>query len=427
MARLTLDDGGTQRSFRLNPGKITIGSGESCTLKLSSPDVAEVHAELEITTEEAILTPRPGVAPPTILGRPVNGPTRVPSNGEFRIGAAVFNVSDGSKQPASSGTVERKAAARPSVTRTRRTVKRSIPTWGIVLILAASGLVIYFVGQGWIGDAGEVAYNPHERLRVAIENFNEGAIGRAEQEIERIDLTLAPELRPQLEELQRKIAKRDAAAEVAAWNVEGSKHFETQLKGFVNKRLLGDNVPRERARVFLKRCADFRKRWPQHPELPWVNRYQTRYASIAKMHEPPTFTDVAYEIKTMTWAKPRDYRKSFEMLTAFEAGASTGDFDACTELRDSLTTEREAYFTDRMQQAKWHWERKETGQAVATLVELIIGMGDAEMADQAAFEFVRLPGIEEWLSGYHTRKAEKFQLLVEHPAIRDMAGELGLL
>ncbi|MAF64314.1 MAG: hypothetical protein CMJ84_01470 [Planctomycetes bacterium] len=427
MARLTLEEGGTHRAFKLNPGKITIGSAEACTLRLSSADVAEVHAELEITADATILTPRPGVAPPTILGRPVSGPTRVPGNGEFRIGGALFKVSDGTDLPAASTAAPRKSASRPAVTRARRTVKRGVPTWGIVLGLAVGGIMIYFVGRGWLGEAAEVVYNPNERLRVATENFNEGAIGRAELEIERIDLALAPELRPQVEALQAKIAGRSAAAEVAAWNVEGNKHFETQLKGFVSKYMLGDNVPRERARVFIKRCEDFRKRWPAHPELTWVNRYQTRYASIAKMHEAPTFTDVAYEIKTLTWAKPRDYRRSFEMLAQFEQGATGADYDACTELHDTLVTERDAYFTDRMQQAKWHWERKETGQSVATLVELVIGMGDAEMADQAAFEFVRLPGIEEWLKGYRSRKPEKFQLLIEHSSIRDFARECGLL
>ncbi|MDP6762001.1 MAG: FHA domain-containing protein [Planctomycetota bacterium] len=427
MARLTLDDGGTRRKFTLNPGKIIIGSGKGCTLRLAAPDVAELHAELEFTSEEeAILTPRPGVAPPTFGGKPVSGPTRLPADSEFRIGQALFTIGEGIAKPAAPA-VESRGPRRAAVTRTRRTVKRGLPTWGVVAILVGGAGVVYLVGRSWLGDAAEVVYSPHERLRVATENFNEGAIGRAELEISRIDLDLAPELRPQVEALQAKIGDREASARVAAWNVEGSKHFETQLKGFVNKYMLGDNVPRERARVFIKRCEDFRKRWPQHPELTWVNRYQTRYASIAKMHEPATFTDVAYEIKTLTWAKPRDYRKSFALLGDFEQGASSADYDACTELRDTLEVEREAYFTDRMQQAKWHWERNETGQSVATLVELIIGMGDAEMVDQAAHEFVRLPGIEDWLKGYRSRKPEKFQLLVEQPAISTLAREQGLL
>ena len=50
MARLILDDGGKRRAFKLNPGRMTIGSGEGATLRLDSGDVAEVHAELRAAT-----------------------------------------------------------------------------------------------------------------------------------------------------------------------------------------------------------------------------------------------------------------------------------------------------------------------------------------------------------------------------------------
>lgn len=93
MARLILEDGGQRRAFRVNPGKLTIGSGEGAALKLSSTDVAEVHAELVIGEDGSmVLHPRPGVLPPTVLGRPVKTPTRLPANGEFRIGEAVFRL-----------------------------------------------------------------------------------------------------------------------------------------------------------------------------------------------------------------------------------------------------------------------------------------------------------------------------------------------
>ena len=45
MARLILEEDGQTRRFRLNEGKLTIGSGEAATLRCHSADVAEVHAE----------------------------------------------------------------------------------------------------------------------------------------------------------------------------------------------------------------------------------------------------------------------------------------------------------------------------------------------------------------------------------------------
>ena len=47
MARLIVEEGGKARRFKLNPGTLTIGSGESATLTLESSELAEVHAELE--------------------------------------------------------------------------------------------------------------------------------------------------------------------------------------------------------------------------------------------------------------------------------------------------------------------------------------------------------------------------------------------
>ena len=84
MARLILEEGGQRRAFRVNEGKLTIGSSESCTLTLASPDVAEIHAELEVHGEEITLRPRPGVTPPRVLGKAVSNPTRLPKSAEFR-------------------------------------------------------------------------------------------------------------------------------------------------------------------------------------------------------------------------------------------------------------------------------------------------------------------------------------------------------
>ena len=61
MATLILEEGGNTRRFRLNQGKVTIGSGESCTLTIADDNVAEVHAELELLKDSATLRLKKGV------------------------------------------------------------------------------------------------------------------------------------------------------------------------------------------------------------------------------------------------------------------------------------------------------------------------------------------------------------------------------
>jgi len=448
MVRLILEEGGKRRAFKLHAGRLTIGSGQDCTLTLTASDVAEVHAELEVAPEGILLVPRPGVVPPTVLGRPVTRPTKLSRNAEFRIGAAVFRLAaDEPDGPAASAVrsaagdrlaarTARRSAQRAGVERARapHQVKRGLPVWAILLIFVALVPIAYVVARGWAGQMSDASYNPHERLRVATVEFEGRAIKRAEDELKNVDLTLAPELKPQVDELRRKIAAAKAEAEVDAWNIHGTKVFDTQIEGFVKKRLLGDNVPRERARVFIKRCEDFKKKWPQHPKIEWINRYQARYASIAKMEEPPTFTDVAYEVETLTWAKPRYYDQAFALLDDFERNASPQDYDACVALRDEMVREREEYFIDRMQQAKWHWERgqknkdsTELGRSVEVLVQIIIWIGDADMAAKAAKELVHLESIDEWLRGYQKDLPEKFELLIRQPEVRDLALSLKLL
>ena len=155
----------------------------------------------------------------------------------------------------------------------------------------------------------------------------------------------------------------------------------------------------ERARVFVARCREFKQKWPEHPEIDWVDRYQARFEPIARLDEPPTYADVAYDVETLTWAKPRDYARAFAVLGDFMKSASGTDFDQAQKLEGELSTARKEYFVDRMQQAKWHWERNEPGSSVTELVYLIVMIGDEEMADQAAAELVELPRIDEHLRG----------------------------
>lgn len=443
MQRLILEEGGAQRAFRVREGKLTIGSGASCTLRLASPDVAEVHAELEVTGERVVLLPRPGVMPPTVQGRPVKEPTAVPTGSEFRIGGARFLLQAEGQPAAAAPTAAAMPAVKPAVRsgggarassagparprRAPRKIQRGIPTWGLAAIVLVVVVIGFFLMRGLVESTGDTRGNPYERLRVAKECFEQSYNQRALDELADVDLELAPELRAEVEELRAKIQSHNETAELVEWNTRGSEFLETQIKRFFSDRMQGDNVPRERARVFVARCREFRRKWPKHPEVGWVERYQERFEPIAALDQPATFADVSFDIETLTWAKPRAYGKAFALLDEFDQRASGPDREAAKELRAKLVTERQDYFTDRMLQAKYYWEKDEPSKSVGELVQLIVYIGDEDMANQAASEMLELPRIDEHLLGYKNHYPDRWNELLQNPLVRAKAGELGLL
>jgi hypothetical protein len=157
----------------------------------------------------------------------------------------------------------------------------------------------------------------------------------------------------------------------------------------------------------------------------WVDRYETRFRGIVDLSAPPTYADVAFEIESLTWAKPRDYEEAFAILERFIQTGPAAERDRALALKDKLDAERAEYFEDRMLQAKWHWEKDERGQAVEWLVQVIMKIGDPALAAEAARELLLLPGIEGWLSGYKENSPDKWQRLVREPSVADYAAEHG--
>ena len=96
-------------------------------------------------------------------------------------------------------------------------------------------------------------------------------------------------------------------------------------------------VNRPRARVFVKRCKDFKKTWPQHPELDWVDRYMARYAELAALDEPPTLEDVAYDSGAFRVAGT-DLRMTLGEVRARVPETATGDCSAEADFEGNVTT-----------------------------------------------------------------------------------------
>ena len=475
MARLILEEGETRRAFKVGEGRLTIGSGPSCALRLTSPNVAELHAELEITGGVAYLRPRPGVMPPLMHGQPVTHQTPLGDDVRFEIGAARFHflASDTGAVPAPSAAspkgsapvrpgkpaqqpkpvvkpgaraakpqpkqivAPKSAAARgdgaegASVQRTRARVKieKGMPTW-VLLCLIGGGLVIaVFVVKGMLGGTGETTVIPEATLARAQQRFESREFEASRSALALIDRTKVSEgLRRQIEALEQKMDTIDnAAATSSEHEREANDYRTTQLENFMKKRLLGDNPPRERVRVFLKRLREFRERWPEYPEMDWIDRHERLYSRLADLSEPPTLKDVAYEVETLTWAKPRYYGQAAGLLRKFIETASSSDREAAVTLLDELARAEEVHFIDQMQQAKYHYERKETGKCVGVLIALVVDLDNPEFRDEAAQEFVQLPGFDQFLRGYRTTNPRRYEDLIQHPRMREAAQRAGLI
>jgi len=451
MARLILEEGGERRAFRFQKGKLTIGSSDECTLRLESAEVAEIHCDLEFEEDRVVLRVRSGVTPPVVNGTSAPGVTVLGTSAVIGIGDATLrydldeNAALGSSPaPAAKSAAPKAAGARSAGSRiaskvaprtsksqiqhSKRSMSKGMPPWGYALIgLGLTGFVWLLVKNMDLGSG--TGYDPHERIRVASELYNEANHNGATQSLDLIDETtlsrMSPELRSKYNELRRRIEEKKHETDTDMANMLGTKWKATQLDRFRSDRLYGTNPPRERVRVFLKRVREFKERWPAHPEMDEVLRHETRFKEICDLSKPATFIDMAYEVKTMTWAMPRDYKGAFTVVEKHLI-ANPGDSAHCNGLLATMRTEQAEYFEDRMLQAKYHWEKNEGGQAVEWLVQLVIKLQDQEMAEDAADELVRLPGIEGWLNGYKEDRPEKYAALIEHPTISAKARELGL-
>jgi FHA domain len=443
MAKLYVEEGGRRRAFRVREGRLSLGAGEACTLRLESPDVADVHAEIELREGRVTLAPRPGVLPPTLDGKPVRAPAVLRDGARFTIGGAGFQLEyeegeAGAAAPGAAplpargapprGPAGANAAAaappRPRVTPTRplHEVRRGVPPWLVVLGFAAA-LLVGGALMGKLWNKGASSFNPVTRYNEAVAYHNVGEHDRAQQVLDNLDrASLPPDLRAKVEELEASIRDAHAERKLDFHNEQGTEYLDTQLKRFEKERLQGDPPP-EAVRVFLKRCRTFRETWPQHPDMDWVDRREARFRGYVDLGQPATFKDVEYEIKTLTWAMPRDYKQAFQLLDDFLAHASGEDHARALELQAKLVEERQAYFDDRMQQAAWLWRRDAKGEAVEWLAQLVLKVGDDAMQAAAAKELIGLPGIEGWLRGYKRDRPEKFDGLMEDAQIRAFARE----
>ncbi len=449
MGVLTVDEGGEARAFRISAGSLSMGSGEEMDLVLTAEEVALYHVDLECEDESLYVIPKPGVMPPTIHGVALKKKTRLGPGQELRVGKARVTWKSEGPEPAgaarpakasssgqprnapSSSGARRKSGGSSSTRRratgSRRsgktTAKKGVPGWLIAVgVLAIGGLVAFFLNQGLSGsnDAGDTASSKFH-LRKAEEMIASRNAEAAEENLGKISKSLmsADELR-RFDEVKAGILAEHAEIERLAEEERGKKWFRLYVGDYEKRYLSGEPEPAQ-ARLFLERCAEFRKRWPGHSQLAWVERQERRFASSIRLSDPLGFDDIMWRVRLDTTGRPRDYGEAFALLEDYRGKEEGSDERiALSNTVNRLKEERLVYHREQLEKSRSEFQKNRVSEATERLVQIIIGIGDEAMADEAAGFLIKFPEIEPILLGYREFRGETFDALAKNQVIAQL-------
>ena len=446
MGVLTVDEGGEPRAFRISEGTLSLGSGEEMDLQLSAEDVALYHADLSCEDESLFVAPQPGVMPPTIHGVALKKKTRLGPGQELRVGKAKITwASEGgasaapkaSRPSAGTSSGRRKPAGRSSGSKRSSSSRRSrsssssrgVPGWLIAVgVLAVAGIGFFFFSQGMAG-SNEVADTANSKFHLRkseelIANLNADA---AQDNLDKIVRSmLSPAELARIEVVEEGIRKE--RAEIARLEQEelGKKWFRKYVGDFEERYLSGDPEP-PKVRYFLELCADFRKHWPTHTRLDWVERQERRFGPSVKLTDPLTYDDVMWRADYLTSGRPRDYRTAFALLEEYE-GRVEGSVERVARANKvtELEAERALFHREQLKEAHKDFDGGRLDRATDRVVQLIMKLGDSAMEDEAAVIFIKFPKIEGVLKGYREFRPEDFEAISKNRVIAGYLVELGL-
>jgi len=465
VVRLVVEDGAERRAFRLGKGRLTIGSAQEAQLVLRSPGIAAVHAELELDDAGVRLRPRPGVLPPRVAGAaiasevvlhlrqpvevgqarlwlegdegPLLGPNTPQGGGVVAAGGGAGSARSLAREAQAAQAVRRQAAVDAARKAPKRSVvqrsgapgRKGIPTWlSVVVILAVAGGLVLFLKQS-LKSSVERGVAPVATLIASAERALKE--GDGETALVKLDLISdtqrpTPDEEARIKAIRAEVQERKEQVALDLQNQAGTNYFNVLLERYEERYLQGSPDP-AKVRLFLERCAEFQRRWPKHPQLDWVQRHETRFRGFVDPNQPPTWADVDWEVKSLVDSMPRDYRQALAILDAFLETARGEDEDAAEALRAKLVSERAEYAADRLQQARYEFEKDQVGKAVWWLVHSVIWLGDPELENDAAARLLKIEDVDLHLKGYRESYPEKYEALLGNPVIREYAREKGLL
>lgn len=449
MIQLIVEDGGDRRGFKVGDGSLTVGSAPEAKLRLDAPDVAGIHAELEVVDGVATLHPRPGVLRPVIGGQPVEGPLVMGHDQPVVIGGARLTV----RYPEGSPALERaqapgaEPAARPEVRSPVRTKARTSPggvrgasqrsrarrrkhTGSLLSLGILAGVIavalgfVFFISPRFLGTTS-AEFEPSARLGAAQRLIGVRQFDEALAELDAIPRNLMTEaVAARSDELRGEIARQRAELDANVQAALGDDWWREHLERFDKLFLRGTPKPGA-VRFFLERLAQFEQRWPGHPRSDWVDRMQERYSQVANLEALPAIEDLEFKVWFYTTEDPRDWEQALTAIEDFVRRASGRGRDAAIDLREATVEARQAWFDETIQKAREEYTSGEAGgksRSIAWLVRIVAYAGEADMADQAADQLLRFAGADDFdlqaeLRGYRSKKPELFEPLSQHPKL----------
>jgi hypothetical protein len=296
----------------------------------------------------------------------------------------------------------------------------------VFIVLGVVGVVLLGLRFG-LSRMGETTIDEDEWLRNARVEAEQSQWERAEKKLALIDYdNLDSEQRAEYDAIKVLIEQKEEVSDEYIVDEVGQRWFNTYLGNYEKNYLQGDPEP-ERVRLFLERCNEFRERWPGHPQLEWIKRQETRFAGMVRLSDPPTFAYVKLKVKVLTDTSPRHYDEAFAQLEGYEPLASEEERVEIAALRAQMISERKTYAVDRLHQAKYELERKESpSKAVWWLVNSVLYLGDQALEDEAAGYLIKMPHLDEHLLGYKSKYPDMFEGLMETDIVRRKARELGV-
>ena len=465
MVRLIVEEGGQRRAFRLGSGVLTVGTGREARLRLSSEDVAELHAEIEVTDEAVVIRSRPGVMPPLVGGAPAKGEVPLTVGQVVTLGGARIWLEDeagasvspapppvppaSAPTPASPASAPRRARAgaggaretrrqaamhtarqtgkRTVVERSTPRVKKGLPPVVIVLLVLGVVAVILLVLRYGLSSMEKTTLDADNVLAGAREDVEEGRWSQAYADLGMLKgMDLTDEQRAERDAILAVIDSVEETSDQHMVDDVGTQWMNTFLEKYETKFLQGNPAP-ERIRLFLERCKEFRRRWPDHPQMEWVTRQESRFEGAVNLSDPMDIAFVKWKLRFFVDTRPRYYDDAFELLDEFEPLASPDERTDLATMRADMITNRKAYADDQLQWAKYEFEKKNNpNKAVWWLVNSVLHLGDATLEDDAARYLIRMPDLAGHLRGYEVKYPEMFDGLMKNEIVRKKAKEIGV-
>ncbi len=231
--------------------------------------------------------------------------------------------------------------------------------------------------------------------------------------------------RARLEKIRSDFANQRSSTSEAGENVAGFRFFDEKVMRYHAEHIEGQ-VDVRKARYFLELCAEFRERWPTHPELEWIDAEQERLAVHASLDSAPTLPQLDWCVKSWTGGSPKRFVEAFRLVDQFldDCGA---DCAGGEQMRDRLEAEREAYYDTTKKRAQTALDDGKEGLAAGYLIGLIVDLGDSEMCDRSARALLRVPNAAGYLRTVRDEDRYRYKRLSSNPVIREFAQKNGLL